>query len=153
MVITFCGHSNYTGNSADEKRLLKLIEEVAQGKRVEFYLGGYGGFDSFALKCAKKYQENHSEANIIFITPYLDSWLNTRKSILEKTYDTILYPELENVPKKFTILKRNEWMVSQADYIFCYVRTHYGGAYKTLLYADKHKKPYINLYQGDYELY
>ena len=37
--------------------------------------------------------------------------------------------------------------------VFAYVKTHYGGAYKTLLFAHKQKKPFINLYQGDYELY
>ena len=42
---------------------------------------------------------------------------------------------------------------NQVDYLFSYVKTHYGGAYKTLLYAHKHKKPYTNLYNGNYELY
>ena len=103
MIITFCGHSNYSGNLEDEKRLINLLEVVICGNRVDFYFGGYGGFDNFALKCA--------------------------------------------------IIKRNEWMVDQADYLFSYVKTHYGGAYKTLLYAHKHNKRYTNLYQGNYELY
>ncbi len=44
-------------------------------------------------------------------------------------------------------------MIDQADYVFSYVSTHFGGAYRTLLYALKRKKPFTNLYQGDYELY
>ena len=36
-------------------------------------------------------------------------------------------------------------MVKQADYVFAYVNTHYGGAYNALLYAAKHNKPYMNL--------
>ena len=71
----------------------------------------------------------------------------------EKEYDEILYPEIESVPLKFAISKRNEWMVNNADYVIGYVQTHYGGAYNTLLYAHKHKKPYTNLYKGNYELY
>ena len=147
MVITFCGHSNFSSNFGDEERLLNLIEAVAQNMQVDFYLGGYGAFDAFALKCSKKYKELHPNAKLIFVTPYLDNWLNHRKDVLEKTYDMILFPEIEHVPKKFAILKRNEWMVNQADYVFSYVKNHFGGAYRTLLYAHKHKKAYTNLYQ------
>ena len=153
MVITFCGHSDYDESEEDEKRLIKFLEETIQGKSVKFYLGGYGKFDAFALRCVKKYKEKNLKAEVLFITPYLGKWLEERKDVMEKEYDKILYPELENVPKKFAIAKRNEWMVKQADYIFAYVNTHHGGAYKTLLYAKKQKKPYINLYQGNYELY
>ena len=153
MIITFCGHSSYESNLGDEKRLLGLFEQVIRGEQVSFYLGGYGHFDCFARRCARKYQENHSNAELVFVTPYLGKWLDERKDMLEKEYDKIVYPELECVLHKFAILKRNEWMVNQADYVVAYVRTHYGGAYKTLLYAHKHKRPYINLYQGNYELY
>ena len=153
MIITFCGHSNYIDNRKDEEKLLDFLEKVAQDKEVDFYLGGYGNFDAFALSCAKKYKERHSNAKLVFVTPYIDEWLNQRKDIINKTYDSIIYPELESVPKKFAVLKRNEWMVNQSDYIFAYVKTHYGGAYKSLLYAHKHKKAYKNLYEGEYDLY
>ena len=153
MIITFCGHSNYSSTLEDKEQLLKLFEIVACNKQVNFYLGGYGGFDSFALECAKKYKQCHKGTKLIFITPYLDKWLKNRKDILEKNYDEIIYPSLELVPQKFAIIKRNEWMIDKADYLFAYVKTHYGGAYKTLLYAHKHKKSYINLYRGEYELY
>jgi len=153
VIITFCGHSNYTSSLEDEERLLILLENIACGNRVDFYLGGYGNFDAFALKCATKYKQSHKNVKLVFITPYLDKWLNERNDILKKYYDEIIYPEIEHVPQKFAIIKRNEWMVDQADYLFAYVATHYGGAYRTLLYAHKHKKPYVNLYQGKYELY
>ena len=153
MIITFCGHSNFLGSLEEEKRVLKLLEEVARGHQVDFYLGGYGGFDNFALQCATSYKQSHKNTKIIFITPYLDKWLNERKEIFEKYYDEIVYPEMECVPQRLAIIKRNEWMIDQADYLFAYVNKHYGGAYKTLLYAHNRKKPYKNLYQGDYELY
>ena len=153
MIITFCGHSSYKSSKEDEERLLNLFEEVILDEQVEFYLGNYGDFDIFALKCAIRYKENHTSSKIKFITPYLDKWLNKNKEALEKLYDEIIYPNLEHVPPRFAILKRNEWMIDQSDYVFAYVKTHYGGAYKTLLYARRRKKPYHNLFQGDYELY
>ncbi len=153
MVITFCGHSNYAGFMGDEERLLTLLEEVICGKNVDFYLGGYGNFDGFALKCATRYKQRHINARLVFITPYLGNWLKDRKCFLEKNYDEIVFPNIEHVPQKYAITKRNEWMVDNSDFVFAYVQTHFGGAYKTLLYAKKRKKPYINLYQGMYELY
>ncbi len=153
MIISFCGHSNYLSNLEDEERLLKLLESVVCGKQVEFYFGGYGNFDFFALKCAKRYKQLHKNAKLVFVTPYLGKWLNKRKDLLEKNYDNIIYPNIEHVPLKFAIIKRNEWIIDQADYLFFYVNTHYGGAYRTLLYAHKHNKRYINLYQDKFVLY
>ena len=153
MIITFFGHSSYRNEPDDESRLLALFEDVSNGEQIDFYLGGYGNFDAFAKNCAKKYKETHPDARVVFITPYLGKWLDERKEYLEKEYDEIVYPEIENAIPKFAISKRNEWMVNHADYVFAYVQTHYGGAYKSLLYAHKHQKPYTNLYKGNYELY
>ena len=86
-------------------------------------------------------------------TTLLDVFTNAGGFYFEKEYDEIIYPEIDSVPLKFAISKRNEWMVKQADYVIGYVCTHYGGAYKTLLYAHKHKKPYTNLNKGNFELY
>ena len=79
--------------------------------------------------------------------------MQKRKNDILNVYDSIIYPPLENVPYKFAISKRNQWMVQQSDFIIAYVSTHFGGAYKTLLYAHKQNKPYVNLYAGKYELY
>ena len=153
MIISFCGHSDYLSNLEDEERLLKLFEKVIENRQVDFYLGGYGAFDNFALKCAKKYKKKYPTARLVFVTPYLGKWLNDRKEFLTKTYDEIVYPNLERTPPKFAISKRNEWMIKQSDFVFGYVSTHYGGAYNSLLFAKRHKKSYMNLYQGDYDLY
>ena len=152
MIITFCGHSDYIGNAEDEERLLALLESVVKGKPVDFYLGGYGNFDEFALGCTKKYKRLHPNARLVLIIPYLYPLSKERQDTLSKSYDEILYPALESVPQKFAVIKRNEFMVNKADYIFAYVRTYYGGAYRMLLYAHKHKKPYTNIYRGRYEL-
>lgn len=153
MIITFCGHSSYSPKQEDEEEMLKLFENISKNEEITFLLGGYGGFDGFSRYCASKYKETHPNAKLVFVSPYLGKWLDERKETIKDRYDEIIYPELENVPPKFAITKRNEWMVNQADYIIAYVQTHYGGAYNSLLYAYKHKKPYTNLYKENYELY
>lgn len=153
MIITFCGHSKYSEGATDESKLLTLFDELSNGEDITFYLGGYGDFDAFCKKCAKQYKALHPNAKLLFITPYLDKWLDDRREYLQREYDGIIYPEIENVPLRYAISKRNEWMVREADHVIAYVRSHYGGAYQTLLYAHKHNKPYTNLYEGEYELY
>ena len=37
-----------------------------------------------------------------------------------KLYDSTLYPPLENVPYKFAISKRNEWMINESDLIIAF---------------------------------
>ena len=60
-------------------------------------------------------------------------------------YDSSVYPPIENVPMRFAINKRNEWMINQADLVIAYVDHTFGGAYKTLQYAKRKKKQIINL--------
>ena len=46
--------------------------------------------------------------------------------------------------RKTAIIKRNEWMVENCDLLIAYVKYSWGGARKTLDYAIRKKKPYIN---------
>lgn len=81
---------------------------------------------------------------ILFITPYLDK--NYSKLELAKYYyDNVIFPPIESVPRKFAILKRNEWMVNSADLVIAYVTYSWGGAAKTLAYAKRKNVPIYNL--------
>ena len=62
-------------------------------------------------------------------------------------YDEAIYPPLEDVLPRFAIVKRNEWMVRQADLVLAYVVVSFGGAAKTLEYARRKGKPVCNLAQ------
>ena len=59
---------------------------------------------------------------------------------MKQQYDESLYPPLENVPKRYAISKRNEFMVDNADIVIAYVVFGFGGASKTLRYAEKKRK-------------
>jgi len=58
-------------------------------------------------------------------------------------YDETIYPPLESIPRKFAILRRNEWMVQESDIVVAYVNHGWGGAAKTLQYARRKKKRII----------
>lgn len=54
-------------------------------------------------------------------------------------FDSTLYPSIERTPRHFAIVKRNEWMINNADFLIAYVVYNWGGAYKTFEYAKRKK--------------
>ena len=47
--------------------------------------------------------------------------------------------------RRYAISKRNQWMVDKSDLVIAHVDHDWGGAAKTLEYAIRKKKSYINL--------
>ena len=111
-------------------------ELVLQGAD-EFYLGGYGAFDSLCASVLREFKSANNHIQLILVLPYLNS------NIITDGYDETIYPPLESVPKKFAILRRNEWMVQESDIVVAYVNHGWGGAAKTLQYARRKKKRII----------
>ena len=145
MIITFCGHSNFSFSDTTKNKLKNLlIEKIRKNPTCKFYLGGYGDFDGLCLKTIRELKHDFPTIEILFITPYLDK--NYSKLELAKYYyDDVIFPPIESVPRKFAILKRNEWMVEQADLVIAYVKYSWGGAAKALEYAKRKKKRIINI--------
>lgn len=145
MIITFFGHSNCLFNDDIKKQLKNiLLDEIIKNPTCKFYLGGYGDFDGLCLRTLKDLKNDFPDIELIFITPYLDK--NYSKLELAKYYyDDVIFPPIESVRRKFAILKRNEWMVEQADLVIAYVKYSWGGAAKALEYAKRKKKRIINI--------
>lgn len=145
MIITFCGHSRLEYGEDRREQILSAIKDATKGEAATFYLGGYGGFDGIALEACREYKAAYPESRLIFVTPYIDeTYLKNRECSLRR-YDEILYPEMERVPRRFSISKRNEWMVRHADYLIAFILHGWGGAAQMFRYAQTHKKPYVNL--------
>ena len=140
MFVAFFGHSSYVPQEADKKSVMEILEKKAEGVALEFLLGENGGFDDFAFECAVEFKSRYPESKLIFVTPYLRK---SRRS--ESVYDQIIYPELENVPPKFAISRRNRWMVERSDFIIAYVNRSWGGAYATYSYAGRRDKIIFNI--------
>ena len=146
MIVTFCGHSDYTESEEDQKKILSLLTELIGDSPAELYLGGYGAFDEFARKCGTKYREAHPNTKLIFITPYItDNYQKNHLDHNKKLYDEIVYPSLENKPLRFDISCRNKWMVEQADHVIAYITRGWGGAYQTYKHAQRKKKSLFNI--------
>ena len=145
MVVFFCGHANSSLSFKEKSNFSILIKKLLiLYPNCNFYLGGYGNFDNFCLQYLHNLKKcKYPNIKITFVTPYLDQ-IYLKNKLLLNYYDDVLFPPLENVPKKFAILKRNEWAVKHSNLIIAYVSHFIGGASKTLKYAIDNGIPYIN---------
>ena len=139
MIVTFCGHSTVSNSAAVAASLKSVIEELIAEGATEFYLGGYGEFDSLAARAVRDAKKMHPEIRSTLVIPYMDRDFNT------DFYDESVYPPLESVPRRFAISKRNEWMVDQSDIVVSGVTHDWGGAATTLKYATRKKKRIISV--------
>ena len=136
---TFCGHNEIGIGEEVRERLYSVVEQEIQNGADIFYLGGYGHFDTMAAKVVWELKRKYPHIRSILVLAYLN------REVDMKYYDETTYPPLENVPLRFAISKRNEWMAAQADTVIAYVTHGWGGAAQTLQYARRKHKRIINL--------
>lgn len=139
--VTFCGHSTLTAAEEDflEKRVYAETEKLILNGAEEFLLGNYGKFDSLCTRIVRKLQKKYPQIKSVLVIPYLNREHNA------DLYDVVEYPPLETVPKRLCILRRNEYVVKKADVVVAYVKREWGGAAKTLDFANQKKKPIVDL--------
>ena len=146
MIISFFGHSDFVPSEACEDFMWDLLNNIVGDNPAEFYLGGYGRFDDFALTCCKRYKSEHKDVKLIFVTPYITlEYQKNRLENIKAEYDMILYPEIEDKPLRFAISYRNKWMIDKSDSVIVGISRTWGGAYKTYKYAISRKKTVYNL--------
>ena len=106
-----------------------------------------GGFDRICACACRELKTEYPNIEIVYVTPYMR--FSEQKKIEEMQnlglYDTSIFPPMEGVHPRLAILKRNEWMISNADLIIAYVERSYGGAYRSLQIAKHQKKKIVNI--------
>lgn len=146
MKIALFGNGTKNYSTLDTKIFYQTMNEIIeQSNKLEIYIGYQGNFDRMCYH----YLSNHKDRKnykLFLVIPYLNINLSQE---FKQTFDDIIYPPLETCPYKAKILQRNYWMVNISDKCIFYVDYPWGGSGKTLQYAIKKKKEYINL--GAYE--
>ena len=146
MIVTFCGHRNLSDNTINERltdTITKLfLKAMTDNLPISFYCGGYGEFDYLAESTVDKVRNNFPNTccEKVFITPYITKSYQWRNEQMKQRFDDIIYPPIENVPYRYAIIRRNEWMIDVADIVIAYVKDSWGGAARTLEYAQRTKK-------------
>ena len=138
MIVTFCGHSQVADAESVRAWLYKTIEDLIGNGADIFYLGGYGDFDSLCASVVRELKKTYPHIKSILVLPYPDKYFDIAG------YDETLYPPLESTPRRYCILKRNQWMVENADVVVSYIDHDWGGAVKTYNHAKRKGKQVIN---------
>ena len=148
MIISFAGHSSVNAVNRVKACVREQLQQHINGiDSVRFYVGGYGDFDILCAHVCKELKKEYGNIEVVYVTPYIS--LSEQRKIKELQRqglcDASLYPPIENTPPRFAILKRNEWMMANADLIIAYVNRSYGGAYQSLVTAKRKNKKIINI--------
>ena len=134
----FAGHSKIyqTDDLLDDIKVL-LKELITKENVREFWVGNYGKFDKLSSRAVMSLKNIYPDIQLNLILPYLTSEINENHEFYYKNYDNIIIADIsENTPKKYRIAKCNQYMVTHSNFIICYVINSWGGAAKTLKFAE-----------------
>lgn len=115
-----------------EKAIVKCYSKGVNA----FYVGSRGRFDGLAATAVKRVKQQHNDIRLYLLLAYhpgerpVDPW---------EGFDGSYYPPLENVPRPYAIVRGNQYMVDNSDYLICYVK-HIGNTRNLLEYAQKRKE-------------
>ena len=135
---TFFGHRKCP--ELDKNCIYEVVEKlILQGVNV-FFVGNQVEFDAKVYSCLKQLREKYPHIQCSVVLAYFPK----EKDCL----DTMFPEEIDGIPPKFAIDRRNKWMVEKSEWVICYVRVPWGGAYKFAELARKQGKRVINLCPG-----
>lgn len=138
-ICCFAGHSSIFGEEDLPAKLKKEIVNLIENHNVAtFYNGGKGDFDWLCAHMIDDLKKDYLFIKSYYILSYMPKEKDEYDNTL-KIFDDTIYPDIEKIPPKFAIIKRNKWMVKNSDFLIAYVENHFAGAYKTLQYAEKKK--------------
>ena len=140
-ICCFAGHSELYDTGEIYKHLLSVIEDLITAENVcEFWVGNYGAFDKLSAKAVRELKVKYPDIQLNLVIPYLTSEINEYRELYYKDYDNILVADIpEKTPKKLQIIKGNQCMVKNSQVLVCYISHSWGGAAKTLEFAQKRK--------------
>lgn len=91
----------------------------------------------------KSLKLNYPNINYAVVLAYLPCKKN---ELYYEDYSDTIYPDgLENTLPKYSISKRNRWMIDKSDYVVTYITHTWGGAAQFKELAEKKGKTVINL--------
>ncbi len=133
----------FIGHREADERLLPLLSKAIERLITEesvsyFYVGGYGGFDRIASTAVKVAKKNHPQITLMRVLPYHPA---ERPIDIPHGFDGTYYPEgLENVPRRYAIVRASKIMVTECDWLICYVQHSASNSRKLLEYAERRQK-------------
>ena len=143
-ICAFFGHRNTPMSNSIERHLEEAIRNLITQDVNEFWLCEQGSFDYLSRLILKELKKEFDWINLCILPAYYPN--NAKMDWIDGNDYELLYPdEVAKSPPQVAILRRNEYIVKNADYIICYINRKSGGAYKAVEKARKYGKKIINL--------
>lgn len=147
--VSFFGHREVERTAEIERRLEQLLHDLIMQKQyVEFLVGRDGEFDLLAASAIRRAVKQYGCGNtsLILVLPYMKAEYRDNEQSYLSYYDEVeICAESSEAHYKSAIQVRNMCMVARSDLVVCCIQHKSGGAYKTMQYAEKHRKKVRNL--------
>lgn len=130
----FIGH-RYADERIYEKLLAAVDTHISAYGVTDFLVGHYGDFDRMAARAVAEARRAHPGISLTMLLPY---YPEDRVISVPPIFDGTFYPPgMEFCPKRYAIVRANQYAIEHSDYLIAYV-TGIGKSRDFLDYA-KHK--------------
>ena len=115
--------------------LAEVERHITQYGVTTFFVGHYSSFDHMAAQTVREAKKYHPEVQLMMVLPYHPAIRPIEKP---NGFDATYYSwEGERIPKRLAIIKTNQRMVNDCDYLIAYAWHYLGGSGQILEYARK----------------
>lgn len=141
----FIGHRH--AEECIYKRLLAAVETHISAYGVtDFLVGHYGDFDRMAAQAVAEARRTHPGISLTMLLPY---YPEDHTISVPPIFDGTFYPpDMELCPKRYAIVRANQYAIEHSDYLIAYV-TGVGKSRDFLNYAERKGVPICNLGAND----
>ena len=145
-ICAFFGHRDTPITSKLENLLEQTIRNLINEGVTEFWCCNEGTFDHLSKTVLLRLKQQIPYIQLCYVSAYNpDKFPRLKRQTIEKDFEIIYSPEIDNGPQKFAIIRRNKFISINADIFITYIQNNSGGAYNAIELAKKHSKSIIPL--------
>ena len=139
-ICTFFGHRDCPASVMPKLRAV-LVDLIEHHGVEQFYVGRQGDFDTMVRAALRELAKIYPQIRYAVVLEQLP-----KRRVDARCFSDAIFPEgMEDVPPRFAISRRNEWMLQRDDMVVTYVTHSWGGAAQYAKEAGKQGKIVLNL--------
>lgn len=133
----FIGHRN--ANDEIYSSLAEVVEKhITEHGVTEFIVGHYGRFDSMAARVVIEAKKKYPNIKLLLLLPYHPAERQIKKP---EGFDDTYHPMgMENVLRRFAIVRANRYMIDNVDYLISYAWHPASNARELTEYAPRREQ-------------
>lgn len=138
----FCGHRYVVGWSKLHKKITSAATDLIVNEGVKvFYLRNLMGIDEVCSLALKLLSLDYPDIRIYLVIPNVTRKVIKEYLLYEYMNDGIINLDFRKESYTEAMIKCDEWLVNNSDYIITHMHMNYGRAYRVLKYGmDKNKQ-------------